>query len=156
MFEKILGRKKDEVSNDKDYDELVQKISKMNLTEMRAYINNKAGDFKVTSDGLVEVLRRLTVVNETTSKHYIEIDDMDVKIKKSFDLVISIASHKLITMAAVECIKDFIDTYIDIIKKYDRENKQIYESKLKDSLDLALANIGVMSKLKREMDFLDS
>jgi hypothetical protein len=155
MFGNILGKKKSEVSSeDKNHAELVQKISKMKLTDMRAYINNKILNFEVDEDGLVEVLRKLTTRNSETSKRYIEIDDMDSKIKKAFDLVISIASHAKITVVAVELIQEFITLYNDIIVKFDRDNKQIYESKLKDSLDRAIGNIGEMADLKRKMNVL--
>ena len=155
MFGNILGKKKSEVSSeDKNHAELVQKISKMKLTDMRAYINNKILNFEVDEDGLVEVLRKLTTRNSETSKRYIEIDDMDTKIKKAFDLVISIASHAKITVVAVELIQEFITLYNDIIVKFDRDNKQIYESKLKDSLDRAIGNIGEMADLKRKMNVL--
>ena len=155
MFGNILGKKKSEVSSeDKNHAELVQKISKMKLTDMRAYINNKILNFEVDEDGLVGVLRKLTTRNSETSKRYIEIDDMDTKIKKAFDLVISIASHAKITVVAVELIQEFITLYNDIIVKFDRDNKQIYESKLKDSLDRAIGNIGEMADLKRKMNVL--
>ena len=46
MFGNILGKKKSEVSSeDKNHADLVQKISKMKLTDMRAYINNKILNF---------------------------------------------------------------------------------------------------------------
>jgi len=155
MFGKILGKKKDEVSvEDKMHSEIIQRVSKMNLTDMRAYINNRMGNFEVNEDGLIEILRRITTKNAETSKRYIEIDDMDSKIKKSFDLVISIASHSKITVVAVELIQDFITLYDDVIAKFDKDNKQIYESKLKDALSRAIGNIGEMSDLKRKMNIL--
>jgi hypothetical protein len=126
----------------------------MKLTDMRAYINNKIPDFEVDEDGLIEVLRRLTTRNSKTSKRYIEIDDMDSKIKKGFDLVISIASHAKITVVAVELIQEFITLYDDVITKFDRDNKQIYESKLKDALQRAINNISEMADLKRKMNVL--
>ena len=155
MFGKILGKKKTDISKeDKTHREMVEKISKMKLTDMRAYINNKIPAFEVDEDGLIEVLRRLTTRNSETSKRYIEIDDMDSKIKKGFDLVISIASHAKITVVAVELIQEFITLYDDVITKFDRDNKQIYESKLKDALQRAINNISEMADLKRKMNVL--
>lgn len=155
MFGNILGKKKGEISSeDKAHAEMVKKISKMNLTDMRAYIKNKMLGFEVDEDGLVEVLRRLTTRHSETLKRYIEIDDMDSKIKKGFDLVISIASHAKITVVAVELIQEFITLYDDVIKKFDKENKQIYESKLKDALQMAINNISEMADLKRKMNVL--
>jgi len=79
---------------------------------------------------------------------------MDSKIKKGFDLVISIASHAKITVVAVELIQEFITLYDDVITKFDRDNKQIYESKLKDALQRAINNISEMADLKRKMNVL--
>jgi hypothetical protein len=155
MFKKILGKKKSEISTqDKAHSKIVERISKMNLTDMRAYINNKISEFEVDEDGLIEVLRKLIVKDDKTSKRYIEIDDMDSKIKKCFDLVISIASHNKITVVAVESIQEFITEYSDIITKFDKDNKQIYESKLKDSLQNAINNISDMTDFKRKMNVL--
>jgi len=155
MFGKILGKKKSEVSSqDKAHNEMVERVSKMTLTDMRAYVKNKILDFEVDEDGLVEVLRRLTTRNSETNKRYIEIDDMDSKKKKGFDLIISIASHSKITVVAVELIQEFILLYEDVIKKFDRDNKQIYESKLKDALSKAIGNISEMAELKRKMTVL--
>ena len=155
MFGKILGKKKNEISaGDKIHAQKVEKISKMNLTDMRAYINNKIPNFEVDEDGIIEVLRKLTTKNAKTSKRYIEIDDMDSKIKKGFELVIAIGSHSKITVVAVELIQEFITLYNDIIVKFDRDNKQIYESKLKDTLSKAIGNISEMADLKRKMNVL--
>lgn len=155
MFGNILGKKKSELSSeDSTVAELVEKISKMNLTDMRTYINNRVLNFEVDEDGLVEVMRRLTTKNSETSKRYIEIDDMDSKIKKGFELVISIASHSKITIVAVEQIQEFMELYSDIITKYDRDHKQIYEIKLKESISKAIVNIGEMTELKRKMSVL--
>jgi len=155
MFGKILGKKKSEVSSqDKAHNEMVERVSKMTLTDMRAYVKNKILDFEVDEDGLVEILRRLTTRNSETNKRYIEIDDMDSKKKKGFDLIISIASHSKITVVAVELIQEFILLYEDVIKKFDRDNKQIYESKLKDALSKAIGNISEMAELKRKMTVL--
>jgi len=153
MFGKILGKNKDNVSqSDKKHLEIVEKISKMNLTDMRAYINNKILNFEIDEDGLIEILKKLTTKNG--EKRYIEIDDMDSKKKKGFDLVISVASHTKITVVAVELIQEFITFYDDVIKKFDKDNKQIYESKLKDALQKAINNISEMAELKRKMDVL--
>ncbi len=155
MFGNILGKKKSEKSAESvEHTELIEKISKMNLTDMRAYINNKVLNLEVDEDGLVEVLRRLTTKNTKTSKRYIEIDDMDSKIKKGFDLVINISSHAKITVVAVEHIQEFIELYTDIIDNFDRENKQIYASKLNDALAKSIANISEMANLKRKMNVL--
>ncbi|MCD6258231.1 MAG: hypothetical protein J7J31_01390 [Helicobacteraceae bacterium] len=149
MFSRILGKK---VSKDPSDNGLEEKISKMNLTEMRSYVNNKA---EVSEQGLIEILKRLTTKDSQTSKRYIELDDMDVKVKKGFDLIITIAQHKKITVVAIELIVEFIHLYEDVIEKFDEENKQIYKRKLKEALDVALKNMDGISKLKKKLGLLN-
>jgi len=150
MFGNILGRDKNSSSSS----ELVQKISKMNLPEMRSYVNNKAFNLELCEDGLVEVLKKLTTLNEESEKRYIQVDDMDSKIKKGFDLVITISSSKKISVEAVELIQEFNTVYKEIIAKFDQENKQIYASKLNDALETALKGVNRRSELERKLNIL--
>lgn len=140
----FIKKKKD---GDSKLKELQEKIAKMNVTEMRSFVNKKD---EITQEGLLEVMKKLTTQNSETSKRFIEIDDADVKVKKAFDLVISIAKSKKITIEAAETISNFIELYSDIIEKYDKENRDIYKSKLKDALALALLNIDTITDLKRK------
>ena len=156
MFSNILGiKKKNGSGEDSKYADLVNKISKMNLTDMRQYINNKVPDAPIDEQGLIEVLKRLNSKNENTSKRFIESDDMDTKIKKAFDLVIAISGHKSITVVAVEQVREFIDMYNDIIVKYDTRNKQIYDSKLKDLLNSAIEHLKAKSELSMKIDLIN-
>ena len=67
MFGNILGKKKSEVSSeDREHAELVEKISKMKLTDMRAYINNRILNFEVNEDVRKEL--DLLLEEETTLK----------------------------------------------------------------------------------------
>ena len=150
MFSNILGGK--DCSDGACDDKMKNKVSRMNLSEMRIFINNKA---EITEEGLVEVLKRLNTKNSQTDNRYIEIDDMDIKIKKGFDLVISIANHKKISVVAVELIQEFIDLYSDIIHKFDTQNKQIYNIKLKEALQKAMSNIEIIVQLKRKMNLFN-
>ena len=155
MFGSILGRKKEEISTeDKEHQELVEKISKMNLTEMRSYINDKIKDFEVSEDGLNEVLSKLVTPDAKTKDYYVKADDMDSKKKKAFDLVLSAAKNKKVNVVTVELIQKFTEVYKDIIKNYDKEYKEIYESRFNDAIELALTNITQKSELKNKMDVL--
>ena len=155
MFGKILGRKKDEISDEeRELSEIVEKISTMNLTDMRAYIKSNITGFEPCEDGLVAVMSRLLTKNEETSKRYIELDDQDSKKKKGFEIVLSIAGHKRVTITAVEQIQEFIALYSDIILKYDTDNKQIYSSRLKDSIDKAIETVGMMAEVNRKAKVL--
>lgn len=153
MLGKILGRSKKVAGEDKAYDDVVHKISKMNITDMRNYVNAKQKDLEIDEDGLCEVMRRL-VSKDSDSKRFIESDAMDSKIKKAFELVLVVAASKKITVVAVELIQEFIEQYIDIIKKYDSDNKDIYESRLKDSVSNATKIIVEITEIKKKMGVL--
>jgi len=155
MFGSILGRKKNEIAkNDKEYKALLEKISLMNLTEMRAYINNKLKDFPISEDGLNEVMRRLVIEDKNTKQYYLQASDMDTKKKKAFDLVLAIASNSQINVVTVELIQKFIEVYKDIIHEYDRKYKEIYQSRLEESIKQALRNIAQKAELQNRMNIL--
>jgi len=154
MFSKLLGKKTS--TSDQSSNEIEQRVAKMDLNDMRNYVNNKLSDFQICDDGLIEVMKRLILKNEKTSHRFIEIDAMDTKVKKAFDLVVLVAKSKKITVVAVELIREFIDLYDDIIEKFDTDNKQIYNSKLKTSLNEAILTIKSKSDIKEKMDYLDS
>jgi len=155
MFGNILGRKKEEISEeDKANAAVVERIAKMNLTDMRAYVRNRMGGLESCEDGLVAVMSRLLTKNEDTLKRYIEIDDMDSKVKKGFELVLSVAEHKKVTVASVEQIQEFITLYADIILKFDTANKQIYSSRLNDALQKSLQTIEIMAEINRKAEVL--
>ena len=103
FLSKVLGKKK-KTEEDSLYKELNNKIPKMNLNDMRSYINNKVVDFSVSEDGVEEVIKRLISINKETSKRFIEIDDMDIKIKKAFELIITILENKKITVVGLELV----------------------------------------------------
>lgn len=153
MFSKILGKSKSEAVEDNSA--IIEKVSKMNLSDMRVYVNNKLKDFEICEDGLTQVMRRL-ISEDANEKRFIQNDAMDSKIKKAFDLVIIIAANKRMTMATSELIGEFIVLYSDIIKKFDTDNKQIYESKLKDALTNSIATIQTMTELNNKMKVLGS
>ncbi len=149
MFGKILGKVRGEV--DSGNKELISKISKMNLTDMRSFVNNQIPDLEICEDGLNEVMHRLASVDKKTTKRYIEIDDMDSKKKKGFELVLNILSHKNVTVVTIESVNKFLENSKDIIDKYDKENKQIYSSRFQDATELSIAEMNARADLKRKM-----
>lgn len=153
MLSKFTVKNKDEAKA-KELAELISRISKMNLTDMRTYVNGKITGLEVNKQGLNEVLKKITVKDEKTGKRYIEIDDDISKIKKGFDLVILISESKKISASTVEFIQKFIETYSDLIIDYDNRNKQIYASKLKDALQKAVGRINAISSVKEKMKVL--
>jgi len=154
MFGNILGKSEEESGEENNHKEIAEKVTKMNLTQMRTYVNNKLKEFEVCEDGLVVVMRRLVLEDEHTSKRYLQEDDMDSKIKKAFDLVITIGSNKKISITAIELIQQFTEVYADIIAKYDTDYKEIYASRFKDTIQNAVNLVGEVTKIEREMDTL--
>jgi len=153
MFNNILGKSKKESNEDSNCQEISEKISKMNLTDMRIYVNDKLNDFKVSEDGLSEIMRRLTSKN-ANGKRFIESDAMDSKIKKAFDLVILISKNKKMTIVTAELIQTFIEMYRDLIVKFDKDYKQIYASLLKDSLNNSIDIIASMAEINKKTKVL--
>jgi len=153
MFGSLLGKKKDDTDVATNGD-IALKISKMNLTEMRSFVNNKLSDFEITQDGLVEVMKKLTITDEKTSKTYLQSDDMDSKKKKGFDLVIMIANSKHISAEAVELLQEFTVVYNELILKYDTDNKEIYSSRFTDALLQSINNVNKHSEFDRKRKVL--
>jgi hypothetical protein len=146
MFSSLFDKKSDKSSEeDKNHSELVTKISKMNLTDMKNYVRGKIPDFKLSRDGLKEVMRRLVKEDAHTSKRYLQSDDMESKIKKAFELVLTISTSNKMSVETIELIQEFILVYKDIIVKYDRDNKQIYGTRLTESIDKSIMIVSRMS-----------
>jgi len=150
MFSKILGNTKN-VKDDAINEKLVEKISKMDLSEMRLYVNAKLTDFPVCEFGLAQIMKKLTLVNENTSNMYLKNDDMDSKKKKAFDLIILILKHNKVSINIIEIIQQFLNIYDEIIKQYDKDNKQIYESMIKDQISTATDKIDFKSDMAEKM-----
>jgi hypothetical protein len=153
MFGKILGKKENSTLSNKRDKEILEKVQKMTLTEMRDYLKNKILGFESCEQGVSAVMNRL-ITKDASSKRYIESDSMDSKIKKTFELVLIVASHRKVTVKIVEQIQEFIKIYHDLISKYDKENKQIYGSRLKEALTTSISNINKMAELNRKNTIL--
>jgi len=155
MFDNLFGKKSKTVDDEKTNVHVAEKIAHMNLTDMRAYLNNRIAGFDVCEFGLSEVMKKLTSQDEESEQRYLKIDDMDTKIKKAFDLVLMIAIHKKISVKTVELIQEFIEVYKEIIHSFDTRNKQIYGSKLSDALKMAINGVNAIEELKNKMKILE-
>lgn len=152
MFSNILNKIGISVDDkEKNHKELVERISKMNLTDMRTYINNKIPDLHVSEDGLVVVLKRLYEVDEKTQKRYLDIEDMDSKKRKGLDSIVNVLTNKKLSIDAIEVAIELLDVSKEMIEKYDKENKQIYYSKIKESINQAIENMSKKSEIRRKM-----
>ncbi len=156
MFENIINMlKNSDSSSDKKKLEMIDKISKMNLIDMRAYMKGSMQGFEPSEEGVIEILKKLTTVNEETSERYLANDDMDSKIKNCFELVLVIASDIRITIDAIELIQEFINEYTDIIADYDTKYKQIYGLKLKNSIKNAIRIVNTKTDFSRKENVLN-
>jgi len=153
MFVKMFG-KRDKSQDEQTDSYLIEKISKMNLTEMRSYVKNSIKDFEVSVDGMNEIMKKLTSLDEKTQTYYIKSDDMDVKKKKAFDLFIAILTSKQINVQTIELAQNFLENYKEIIDDFDTRNKQIYASKLTDTLERAINIINQYAQLQNKMNIL--
>lgn len=153
MFGKFLGKNKD-INADNNSSQMALRVSKMTLSEMRNYVNNKLTDLEVSQEGILEVMKRLTKANEENSKLYLQADDMDSKKKKGFDLIILISKNINMSVEIVELLQEFITVYEDLIQSYDREYKDIYASRLTDAISLAIDGVNKHAELNRKTKVL--
>ncbi len=150
MFSKILGSLKgSQASQDTKLDE---KISRMDMHEMRVYVNGGLDDFPVDEYGLHEIVKKLMTKLETSEKYYIDIEDMDSKKKRAFDLITLILEHKKVSIAVIESIQEFLNLYEALIIKYDTDNKQIYESRIKKMISQAIEKISMKARIINVME----
>ncbi len=149
MFGKILGKKEAK----KDNSALEEKISKMNLTDMRAYVKGNIKDFEVSSDGLHAVMKKL-ITQDENQNYYIHSDDMDSKKKKAFDLILAILQSKKLSLKVMEDIEIFRTIYKDIIHQYDTDYKQIYALRLEEATKMAVENLHKLTEVKKKMELL--
>ena len=149
MLRKILGKKNKSDEEDSFDPQLVEKISKMNLTDMRLYVKSK----EIDVDGLFLVLKRLIEPNDK-GEYYIKSDDMDSKKKKAFDLVLLIAQSKKISSKVLEGINTFTEVYKELIKEYDHKHKEIYMDRFKKGFEAALINLQTLGYVHKKLDVL--
>lgn len=140
MLKNILGKKENLESS-------TDVVLKMNLTEMKSYIKNE----KINEDGLIAVMNRLVKLDKTSQKYYVQPDDMDSKIRKAFELVLEVSKNKKITVVAVELMQEFTVIYDDIIKKYDKDNKDIYSARFKKAISNAVVSVNRMAHIAQKM-----
>jgi len=154
LFNSMLGNVKDS-KKESENEKLLKKIEKMDLGEMRLYVNGKFDEYKLSEYGLSEIVNKLKGINKNTSHYYLRDDDMDSKKKKVFDLILLILGSKKISINILELVQNFLEIYTDIIKKYDKENKQIYEKKIKKSISLTIDKINFKSDQADKMRTLN-
>ena len=150
MISKIFGKKQE----DKTDNELKEKISNMNLSDLVLYVKEKNTALEVSDEGIVFVLERLiSKINE--NRYFLDESDDDTKIKRAFDLILTISKSRYVTIKAIELIAEFINLYESIIKQYDKKHKEIYEDRLKKSIDNAMVIIDSKVALQNKMNVLD-
>ncbi len=150
MFSKFLNSLKG--SHGESNNKLLDKISKMDLVEMRIYVNDKLDDFEVDDFGLHEVVKKLITRNEESSKYFLQENDLDSKKKKAFELLLLILQHKKASIAVLESAQEFLYVYNKLIKQYDKDNKDIYESKIKKLMSLAVDRINMETNIINVME----
>ncbi len=155
MIKNIFGSDKDSSHKEEGLDpKTIEKISKMNLSDMRLYINNGFHDFELTTEGLKEVMKRLVEPINDKGEFYLKADDMDSKKKKAFELVMLAATSIKISVKAIELMEQFMEIYKDIIHDYDKEYKDIYHSRLVKSIETAIENMYKIINIEKSLDMM--
>jgi len=154
MFGNLLKKKVTKSEQEIALEHITQKVSTMNLTEMRTFVRGKVESLPICEDGLNEVLKKLTLIDKSSEKLYINSDDMDSKKKKAFDIVILIASSKFVNVMTVEYIQKFMEVYKEIIEAYDTEYKEIYMSRLTDAIKATINTINARTELNDKISVL--
>lgn len=155
MFSKLLRKKNEkDAAQSKKLREAISKVNNMNLTEMRTYANNKISSFAVTTEGLLAIMNKLTLLDKSTTKLYLSEDDMDVKKKKAFDLVLLIAKNKKLNLVVLAVIQKFNQVYTSLIAKFDQDNKEIYASRFKDMIDQTVIGFISLASHQNKMKVL--
>lgn len=149
MLGKIFGKK-----NKKEIDPLKERISQMNLNDLVLYAKGKIDGLEFSEEGLVEVLKRLiSKIND--KRYFLDKSDDDTKLKKAFDLVLLCAKSNKITVKGMELIAEFVKHYEALIKKYDKEHKEIYHDRLVKAIETATQIIEMKVALQNKMSMLD-
>jgi hypothetical protein len=149
MISKIFGTK----SKEKEQNPLREKILNMNLSDLNLYVKEKLNSLELNEDGLLYVLERLTDdINE--KRAFLSSEDDDTKLKKAFELILYISKNKYITLKAIEYIAKFYNKYENLIKDYDKKHKEIYQDRIKKSIDTAQATIDAKVSLQNKMNML--
>ncbi len=150
MFDNLFGKKKD-VDEEDTNKQLIEYVSKQGVTELRTLLLGQIDRFKVDENTVIEVLKRLTHVDESTGKRFLESSDNDIKLKKAFDTVITATNTKKMSVEAIELIQKFMDMYKDLIDGYDTRNKQIYMHKLTKATELSITMVEQLSIYMNKM-----
>ncbi|QOP40214.1 hypothetical protein [Sulfurimonas marina] len=155
MFGKILGNKSNDIEEGTEIDpNIVERVSKMNLSDMRLYVNNKITGFEISVEGLHEVLKRLINPINDKGEYYLKKDDMDSKKKKAFELILLISKSKKISLGSIELIDKFLEVYKEIIDDYDDRYKEIYHSRFRKAVETAIINMQTISQVNKKLDVL--
>ena len=154
MLSKIFGRKSAKEGASEAFEELQERISKMNLTDLSLYVKGRLDGVELNEEGLIMVLERL--LSKVDGKRYfLDESDDDSKLKKGFDLVLLCAKNRAVTLKAMELIAQFANHYHHLIHEYDKRHKDIYEDRLKKALDQSSEIIEAKVALQNKMNILD-
>ena len=129
------------------------------LSDMQAYVRGQNPAHPLDEKGLVKVIQKvITKAKPSKSfpegKRYVESGDNDIRIKKLFDLMLSICTNPKLSLEAIEHIETFHSLYWDIIEAYDQRHKQIYGDRLKDHMLKAVATVETKTHLHNKIDLI--
>jgi hypothetical protein len=149
MFSKLLGKSTN--ATESNIKPLQEYLSNLGLSEIRTLLLGQVEKFPVDEEMIIEILKKMTHQEEKTGKRFIEVTDNDMKLKKTFDIVITAASSKKMSVDAIELIQKFIQMYTDLIEAFDKRNKQIYMHKLTKAIELSIEMVEQMTAYMNKM-----
>jgi hypothetical protein len=151
MLKKFFAKSQEKKS---ELEELREKIFSMKLSDLILYIKGKMEGTPLTEEGVIFVLERLSAkIND--KRYFLDNDDDDSKLKKAFDLVITISKSRQVSVKAMEQIAEFYKTYEKLIYEYDRRHKDIYSERIKKAVETAMMMIEGKAALKNKMQILE-
>jgi len=154
MFDKIKKSKETTEDSQSIYKDLV---ASWNITEMRAYLQNKNADFPMNVEGIDAIVERFAFQEKPSDKfpkgkRLLELNDNDVRVKKAFDVVVLLSSNLLLSLEGVEKLEKFRMLHEDVIEQFDKRNAQTYNHKLKDAIAQAIVMVEAKKGLEKRLD----
>lgn len=121
-------------------------VSSWDKKELQAYVYNHNKSYPCSDAGMAAILERFTECNE------FQIGHMSEELKAGFDIVLSIARNKKITLLTTDLIFDFIKSFEEVIHNYDRQSAQTYYHKLINAYEKSIELVNAKIEIDRGYD----
>lgn len=159
MISKLFKKDKEAKQNERQeaIEEFGRTAIKWNLEDVHAYVRGQKDDLKTNDIGLAFIMTRFNTrksddkKSPTGKRREFEVYDRVERTKKGFDIVLSIAAHKELSVESIDLIKTFSTTFADVIKDLDTKLSQTYAIKLKEAYKNAELRAFTKAKISKEL-----